>query len=68
MSELKKEYPEGLSGIEMMLVRMMTEKRSWNDYRDISTALWQIQFTARNMQKEQAHLFPDSSSQEAGTV
>lgn len=52
MPELKPEYPQGKSTLEIELVKMLTEKRSWHDYCQIGQALWNIRFHADMMKKE----------------
>lgn len=53
MPELIAEYPTGLRSIEMTLVSMLNEKRSWNDLKEIESALYNIREKAKSMQKEQ---------------
>lgn len=60
MNEIRKEYPEGQRQTEMVLVEMLRERRSWDDYRKISDALWNIRFHAKSMQKEHERLSADS--------
>lgn len=57
--EIKAEYPQGQRHIEMTLVKMLSEKRSWNDIREIHTALWNIRSHAKSMKEEQKKLCPD---------
>jgi hypothetical protein len=60
MPEIKKEYPEGQRRTEMMLVRMLGERRSWAEYQDITQALWNIRFHAESMKKERDYLNADT--------
>lgn len=53
MPELIAEYPIGLRSIEMTLVSMLNEKRSWNDLKEIESALFNIRRQAKSMQDEQ---------------
>ena len=53
MNEIKKEFPEGKRQIEMVLVKMLRETRSWDDFMQIGDALWNIRRHAESMQKEQ---------------
>ena len=53
MNEIKKEFPEGKRQIEMVLVKMLRETRSWDDFMQIGDALWNIRQHAESMQKEQ---------------
>lgn len=59
MDEIKKEYPEGKGVIEMVLVKMLNERRSWADYQAIGQALWNIRFHADQMKKEREYLTGD---------
>ena len=59
MPVIKKEYPEGQRRAEMILVRMLTEHRSWADYMEITQALWRIRYHADSMKKERDHLTAD---------
>ena len=61
MAEIKKEYPEGKAVLEMVLVKMLNERRSWADYQAIGQALWNIRFHADQMKKEQEYLSSDSN-------
>lgn len=56
MPELKREYPEGQRSLEMVLVEMLRDKRSWNDLREIGSALWDIRRKAKSMKDEQRAL------------
>ena len=53
MNEIKKEFPEGKRQIEMVLVKMLRETRSWDDFMQIGDALWNIRRHAESKQKEQ---------------
>lgn len=52
MPEIKKEHPQGQRSIEMQLVEMLTEKRNWNDYTVINSALSRIRRHAKSMQDD----------------
>jgi len=65
MPEIKKEYPEGKRSLEMVLVEMLAEHRSWDDYKKISQALWRIRFRAKGMEKERDIVCSDSGPSEA---
>lgn len=67
MPEIVKEYPEGQRSAEMVLVRMLTERRSWADYMEISQALWNIRFHADSMRKEHDLLNADTGENCAGS-
>ncbi len=56
MPEIKIEYPKGMRFAEMTLVRMLAEKRCWNDYIEIYGALHNLRHHAKSMQDEQRHL------------
>ena len=60
MPEIKLEYPEGKRSAEMILVRMLNDKRSWHDYMEITQALWSIRFRAESMKKERDTLNADN--------
>jgi len=62
MAEPKKEHPKGLRSMEMILIEMLQERRSWVDYQTISSALWRIRHTADQMRKEQEILFPKNEA------
>lgn len=53
MAELKPEYPEGLHALEMELIDMLAEKRSWTDIRRIGKALSRVKQQAKQMAQEQ---------------
>ena len=59
--DIKPEYPKGLHFLEMQLVDMLIEQRSWNCRMKIGMALVSIRNHAKNMKKEQDHLYPQSS-------
>ncbi len=65
MAKIEKEYPEGLRSAEMALVRMLRDKRSWNDYMEITQALWNIRFHADQMRKEQSFLCGERDPEDA---
>lgn len=60
MNAINKEYPEGLRRSEMVLVKMLSESRSWADYMEITDALWNLRFHAQSMRKEHEMLTADS--------
>ncbi len=51
---MTKEYPEGQRVAEMALVKMLRDRRSWDDYTEIVQALLNLRFQAKSMQKEQS--------------
>ena len=61
MRALKKEYPEGQRITEMVLVKMLKEKRCWADYLEITQALYNIRFHAESMKKEQSMVNADTN-------
>ena len=60
MGIIEKEYPEDRRIIEMVLVKMLIERRSWADYKDIADALRNVRRHAERMQKERDHLASDA--------
>ena len=62
MPELKLEYPSGVRSTEMLLVEMLTERRSWADYMKISRALSNLRLHAKSMEREREHLNPSAGS------
>ena len=56
MNEIKKEIPAGKRQLEMVLVKMLRETLSWDDFMQIGDALWNIRQHATSMQNEQEHL------------
>lgn len=65
MPEIKKEYPEGLHNIEMELVRMLKDHRSWHDYQEIGSALWRVRYSAKQLTSERNALDMSSESENA---
>jgi len=61
VNKLEESYPAGRLSAERILIAMLREKRSWQDYIDITQALWNLRFIADQMKKERDLLFEDSS-------
>lgn len=45
-------YPKGIDSIEMALVEMLNEHRSWHCYQRIASALQNVRRHAASMQRE----------------
>lgn len=65
MAEITAEYPEGKRNAEMSLVRMLSEKRSWVDYVEITNALDNIRRHAGSMDEERKLLASSGQTSEA---
>lgn len=52
MPNIEKEYPEGRRHAEMTLVRLLKRHRSWHEVREISEALWRVDFIADALKRE----------------
>lgn len=63
--EITGEYPAGKRSAEMVLVEMLTEKRSWADYTVITSALWNLRHHAGSMESERTLLSSAGQAQEA---
>lgn len=46
------EYPKGKRALEMQLVKLLIDDRSWKDYCTIGSALHSISYTAKSMTNE----------------
>lgn len=57
MQNVTPEYPKGQHKIEMVLVNMMKERRSWADYNDIADALLNVRRKAKTMAEEREMIF-----------
>lgn len=53
MPEIKPIYPEGQHSLEMELIEMLSEKRSWHDFQRIGNALYNVRKCAKSLQDEQ---------------
>lgn len=61
-------YPERHRSIEMTLVAMMGEHRSWEDIRKIGAALYNVRKQVECMQDERAHLNITRPNMDGATV
>lgn len=54
--------------MEMVLVKMLRERRSWSDYMEIADALWNVRRHAESMKKEHDMMNADCGRREGGYV